>query len=563
MNRLSNFDFSVRIAAWAICLLLPTALSAQDFSKVANTKHNLTASGPGPIKVAGAGEVCYFCHTPHSANPIAPLWNRQTNGQYYDVYGSSTMKAEVPQPTGSSRLCLSCHDGTIALTQTYNPRVSFQGTIYITPQDSGYLGTDLRDDHPISFVYDQGLTTRDPQLRDPLTLPKQLPLDAESRVQCTTCHDAHDDSLGFFLRMDNRESAMCVSCHNVTGWTASVHATSGQAVPAGSGKWGNLTYGTVRELACEACHRPHTAGGRARLLRYQAEEDNCLDCHDGSVATKNVSSELTKFGSHRVSQYINIHDPAEDPATMSEHVECADCHNPHQMTATGSASAPNIKPTMKGASGYTRFGASVSPANYEYEVCYKCHAVRNPATPVVDRVDHDNNIANELDPGNVSYHPVVAQGRNSSVPSLILPWRTTSMVYCTDCHGSDGNTVKGPHGSAFSPLLVKNYDYHDPSSESPQAYALCYTCHNRDSILANQSFSEHNRHVAEKKTSCAICHDPHGSRTNKFMINFDRTVVTATSGGQGPTYTSTGLRSGTCTLRCHNVDHNNKAYPDH
>jgi DNA-binding MarR family transcriptional regulator len=40
------------------------------------TKHNLSVSGPGPIKSTNEQQVCIFCHTPHNASPIQPLWNR-------------------------------------------------------------------------------------------------------------------------------------------------------------------------------------------------------------------------------------------------------------------------------------------------------------------------------------------------------------------------------------------------------------------------------------------------------------------------------------------------------
>ena len=59
-----------------------------------------------------------FCHTPHGANAAAPtpLWNRELSGATYIPYNSSSIEAVgIGQPGGSSKLCLSCHDGTIAI----------------------------------------------------------------------------------------------------------------------------------------------------------------------------------------------------------------------------------------------------------------------------------------------------------------------------------------------------------------------------------------------------------------------------------------------------------------
>jgi predicted CXXCH cytochrome family protein len=561
--------FHVPLLAWHLALVglalgVASTGLAQSGSRVSQTRHNLTASGPGPIRVAGTSEVCIFCHTPHAANPIGPLWNRDDPGHYYEVYRSSTLVATVGQPTGDSRLCLSCHDGTIALTQLHNPRTAPASTIYITPQDTGYIGTDLTSHHPISFVYDSALAAKNPQLRDPATLPSTLPLDRQRQLQCTTCHDAHDDSLGFFLRMDNRESAMCVRCHDMTGWTLSAHAASTASIlPIKVGRWDRLRVSTVRDLGCESCHRPHSAGGRERLLRYAAEEDNCLACHNGSVA-KDVASALVKVSTHPVRRTTGVHEPNENPLAMAAHVECADCHNPHATQIGPASKAPMVKAVMRGATGVNSFGRTAGEARFEYEVCYKCHASRNPARAVVNRVIPQNDIAQAFSQSNASFHPIEVQGRNMDVPSLLQPMLTSTQIYCTDCHNSDTSVrggARGPHGSAYAPLLARNYTTTDNTPESTQAYDLCYSCHNRTSILGNQTFSKHSLHIVDQRTPCSVCHDSHGVLQNARLINFDRFVVKPTKSGLGPTYISSGLRKGSCTLSCHGKEHNAQKYP--
>lgn len=565
-NRTANRP-AARLLLFAALLLAcsPAPLLAQG-SDVSSTRHNLTASGPGSVTVGGGGEACRYCHTPHAANPIAPLWNREDPGTYYQTYESSTLVAHVPQPTGSSRLCLSCHDGTIALAQTYNANNTSGYTVYISPGDSGYIGTDLSDDHPISFVYDAGLAATKQTLRTPSSVPPQLPLDHEGRLQCTTCHDPHDDSFGDFLRMDNTQSSLCISCHNYDGWTTSAHATSPAALAsAATDTWDNLDADTVREAACESCHRPHSAGGRQRLLRREAEEANCFSCHDGSVAQTNLVNAMHQLSTHPVEQTTGVHDPTENPLTMNDHVECADCHNPHRVTSVGGVdTAPFIKPTMAGVSGLSSSGVEIEEAQFEYEVCYKCHSIQNFADPVVDRTEGFNNIADEFSPSNASFHPVEAPGVNTNVPSLLPAYQSVNYIYCTDCHGSDGGAGNsaGPHGSQHDPLLVANYTTADPTMEGTQAYELCYTCHNRASILANESFVGHSRHVEDANASCAVCHDPHGVTRNTNLINFNSDIVGPAGTGDGPAYTDTGLFRGSCTLTCHGVDHVDTTYGD-
>ncbi|KKL09111.1 hypothetical protein LCGC14_2569130, partial [marine sediment metagenome] len=431
--------------------------------------------------------------------------------------------------------------------------------------DAGYIGTRLTDDHPISFTYDAALATKNRKLHRPSTLAAQLPLDPQGQLQCTTCHDPHNGSRGHFLRMSNLNSRMCTRCHDHRGWAASAHATASASVTgAARDNWGNVPYRTVSELGCEGCHRPHNARGRERLMRHEVEEDNCFSCHDGSVAAKNIMSEFGKRWAHPVGKSTGVHNPAEDPRTMQDHVECSDCHNPHQVAGSGrNASAPFIGPAMKGVSGLSSSGVPIAEATRQYEVCYKCHAKRNPVRePLVDRHVRNNNIADKFSLSSVSFHPVEGYAQGTSVPSLLEPLKHTSIIYCTDCHGSNSARVKGPHGSTYRPLLVRNYSIANPTStrESPQAYALCYGCHNRRSILRNAGFKEHKKHL-DKKISCSACHDPHGVQSTTHLINFDREVVFASkTAGKGPIFEDRGFRRGSCTLLCHGEDHDDQDY---
>ena len=285
--------------------MLPVLAMAQ----VANTKHNLSITGPGTIKAQTETEICVFCHTPHHSNgPSRPLWNRADQGTTYTLYTSSTTKATIGKPDGTSLLCLSCHDGTVALGSVLSrPATISFGAITTLPVGKTNLGTDLSDDHPISFHYTSQLATANGQLKDPLNITRPVQLDKSGEMQCTSCHDAHDNTNTKFLVASTQGSALCYSCHDKTYWSGSSHKTSTKTWNgSGNNPWFHTTYTTVADNACENCHKPHSAGGAARILNYQNEEDNCLNCHNGNVASTNVQTQFTKPYKHNVYGYTGV-----------------------------------------------------------------------------------------------------------------------------------------------------------------------------------------------------------------------------------------------------------------
>jgi len=204
-------------------------LAARADESVVNSPHDLSSHSPNRIRAVNEDQVCIFCHTPHNADPRAPLWNRAIDtGTTYITYSSPTFEPGVaPQPDGASKLCLSCHDGTIALGQVRSRSevIPVSGGPNLKPGQAGYLGTDLSGMHPISFLYDDALAIQNNAAGDvPLQLPSTLSdpdvkLDKQGKIQCTTCHDPHDDSnydpgvVPHFWAKPTW-SGVCLTCHD-------------------------------------------------------------------------------------------------------------------------------------------------------------------------------------------------------------------------------------------------------------------------------------------------------------------------------------------------------------
>lgn len=559
--------------------------SASGQESVVGSPHDLSVFGPGEIRAVEEEQVCIFCHAPHHATGQRPLWNRASRDLHYRIYQSSTTDARIDQPSGPSKMCLSCHDGAMAIGLVASrpetaPIVMTQRTIPPGPSD---LTEDLSDDHPIGFRFDRALASRDRQLKNPDVVSPLLPLGVHGELHCTTCHDPHNNELGDFLRMPQEQSTLCLACHDLLGWETSSHAISPAPIRGrGVDPRERLPFHSVADNACASCHQVHSADHPERLLRFREADDNCLSCHDGGVAATNLVSELRKPSAHWTPFSSGRHDPAEDPRTARRHVTCADCHNPHAVMPDLrlpelQGTAERVGPTMQFVSGIDRFGHEVDVARFEYEVCFKCHAesIVRPGPGEILRALPENNTRLEFDPSNPSFHPVAGPRNNPEVVSLIPPLRVGSVIGCTDCHNSDEATqgglggVSGPHGSIYEPLLIANYETDDFATESPHAYALCYRCHDRQSILGDESFPLHRLHVVDGRSPCSACHDAHGisrrqgtATNHSNLINFDLSIVNPAIGATRSRvlFEDLGPQRGTCTLTCHNVTHVNFEY---
>lgn len=225
-------SFCPHVLSFLMMLLLGAASRGQGVD-VASTVHNLSVTGPGEIRALNEDEICKFCHVPHNAVVPKPLWGHALSEvEQYELPQVSRKGGRMPlasQPDGSSRLCLSCHDGTVALGDIAGePReVRMTGPQRLGSGRRGFLGTDLSGDHPISFVVSDGDSEDLPAQVDmgvkPLAAINQdlhVRLDRQGKMQCTTCHDPHSDQHyrpgivpRFWVKPSYEE--VCLTCHSV------------------------------------------------------------------------------------------------------------------------------------------------------------------------------------------------------------------------------------------------------------------------------------------------------------------------------------------------------------
>ena len=606
-------SWSILLTA-VISLLLPVIAMAG--KGVVASPHNLSVSGPNQTYAFNEIRVCVFCHTPHNAQltGAAPLWNRALPDEdQYTMYKSPNFNAKVRQaslkPTGASRVCLSCHDGTLALNSYGGAVLGSTGAArYLTGRAN--LTTNLSDDHPISFPYTAELSMN-ASLVNPAQLTGVVKLDKDGFVQCTTCHNPHENEFGNFLVMNNGDSTkpgynastpspLCITCHTPSGWSTSVH---------------NIGDG------CLNCHTSHTATVAQYLLKAPVDQV-CFTsgCHSSDAA--HVAAEPVRFAAGAIQSLLGLisdsvflagnqersrharergtdmktlfngqiyrhpigrqqgeHDRKEKLPMRRAHVECVDCHNSHM--AGGPAINVSLKTSLNGVSGISAESVVGSSVTREYEICNKCHsgagAINSIALRRVSRMIQEPDQMKRFRASNPSLHPVTVDRRGNG-DSLRGEYRASMIrIECTDCHNSDDskkagrNGPNGPHASRFEHILIARYDFPLGGGKNRSScgsyitdYDLCFRCHSDNYVMVSGTYfasggvNEHAKHVIDRCIPCAACHDPHGvsmqsgatTANNAHLINFERSYAASRSVAQ-PRYQSTGFGRGSCSVSCH------------
>lgn len=613
-----RFCFGWELALLLSLLVPATGYSAERISDVASTKHNFSSLSANSVQAVpgenGTNEVCVFCHTPHAATlaefPVA-LWNRalpsdqvnyapysSTSLDYQQLYyenGGSNFSGDH-QPSGNSKLCLSCHDGTIAVGSVTNRPgsggldpdgnldnpLSIIGTVAagdgpfsngeINPAEgtmtpayrndgtdpnlkgevrsvksaafnqniagSGFsprIGTDLTNDHPISFTFDSALAVRDGELFDPditthivtgWASKNQLPLqtiNGNSTMQCTTCHDPHVKGAGYvtwnikFLRLNRFQNPETIDTSLGCEADGSTEVDACQAKydeplsynPDNVGPTDGV-FDATKDLTCLGCHKKEGYAESVHVDPYAADEiytnwaadqrefprgvrvwqASCMNCHDNH----------TTQGSRRLLREGTCDNWAPETTTDweaafgTEYQTAYGCSDDNALTKNGG------KPAIE-------------------ETCFQCHSnpdrtsilLRKP--PLIETVCSDPNDADTCKDV-ASYGDTVPDIESEFLDGIRMPITSYDqrVADTTEIHSigtARWGVVSGTWGTDFKPgsdLL-----------ESPEKQGLynldnrhveCSDCHNPHRVMRNALFSGEGD---ESRTHKHAASEPHNN----------------------------------------------------
>lgn len=525
LQKLTGFSSAFALAVTA--LLFDGNASAARISDIKNTNHNLSIYGPGSVRAAPYNlidpnanpnvkqtEICVYCHTPHGGTKGAtPLWNRKLSSATYTPYTSSSLDAAailggpLGQPGGSSKLCLSCHDGTLAIgnvnvmfgrgsaNTTYElPMYGLQGytdTADTTPLlggkmpfggygalsgvasavSTGYtrnLGIDLTNDHPISVTYTTELAERNGELR----------------------------------LVDSNQQSVAVGPYYRTGMIIGVRS-SGYRPEAPLEPTGPLGTGQVQ---CSACHDPHLretdpSVGNQKFLRLNRFQEappaasyngftdiGCMACHDKNFTT---TIPATNAGTWAYSVHANPQvstipqtyitgaaQQNEFPTTTDGAMtnlpvwkaSCLNCHDTH---------------TVQGSRWLLREGTDstsvpkVGGNSAIEETCYQCHSPNS----IVENGNPAKDIKSDFESN--THMPITLADQQGNLAEPGSPPR--------EVHAIGGNFNDAGYVDCSGPTNKCGADFVESRENLGVAnlgnrHAECSDCHNPHRAVKFQSF---------------------------------------------------------------------------
>jgi len=227
----------------AAVMLMPQTSKAT----IVGSKHDFYASTNywigGTVNWVGTSRtnVCGECHTIHHAPDPArgPLWIHTPTAQTfkgYDQAGSETFPSGITVSLGSSsKACLGCHDGTVAINSTDSETGGIITTtnkggspVYIAASGIPILVNGGQDDlthmHPIGVNYNSCIGALPPNSLNAVGTAFNSPgsptvgnMLKNGNVECSSCHDIHrtlgtSTTSGIYTIASGQN--LCLGCHN-------------------------------------------------------------------------------------------------------------------------------------------------------------------------------------------------------------------------------------------------------------------------------------------------------------------------------------------------------------
>jgi len=403
---------------------------------------------------------CVSCHTPHNNEPDQQtLYNQHQN-------------AWLRESNNNYTLCEQCHESK-GDTRNSRPQSPYNHPLAIRLAEEtikGYEKTKIKS-------LQKGLPS---QLKQ-----HGASLGKNDELVCQSCHQIHGGYDTTLLSAPQKESELCVSCHQKEASKNLKQARKKGIHPANFKLDSPLEFlgQQIDNVSCETCHQVHNGRPETALLPNEVKnaESLCKECHSRQHAKDQNSA--TEKGIHPVN--IKLDAPVTIADKKIETISCLSCHSVHE----GQHNTP----------------ALLEPAN-NGQLCANCHE----QAALVINTDHD-----------LRFSAPKSINHLKEIPS--------QAGVCGSCHSLHRAGKESDNLSVISQLPEPNGQAHNQAKLA--ADRACINCHQNKGIAEEKTISryqhpfkdlilrsspkvmplldEHETVAEFGEIACITCHDPH------------------------------------------------------
>ncbi len=453
--------------------------------------------------VVSSEEICYSCHDGYVSDSRSTVWKHNNHKTFVKPSNRVTIPSKLPLSSKDEVYCGTCHSPHGAGAA---PDADSSGATSFFREkniDSSLCVMCHRNEADYTRSNSHPLKAATFKLPDTLFESGSQPANVENRVICQTCHKVHGATGANITVVDNKDSKLCVTCHDAQKPLIATQHDLRSSFPEEKNIKGQRP---VESGPCGVCHMPHNSANKRLWAKPLPEGKEskarfCLSCHSkGKVAEKvtitGTSHPLNVSPFKKIQSLAASEKPLALPLFNADGapdkkgaMTCATCHDPHGGKADSVKAESKEEPEAGPAAFFLR--------NRQQDLCEACH---HDKVLIID-TKHDlnrvapesKNISNKTpsESGLCGSCHLVHNGQSAFLWARDIDTKSGNVVQdiCISCHREEGMAGK---------KVIKDYSH--PVDVSPAAKGLATTL---------PLFDKKGRRSKDGVMTCLTCHEPH------------------------------------------------------
>jgi predicted CXXCH cytochrome family protein len=448
--------------------------------------------------VVSSEEICYSCHDGYVNDSRYNAWNYNRHKVYVKPSKNVSIPMNMPLSVHGEIYCGTCHSAHGRGAAPHGNPMGVTSFFRETKVDSNLCEMCHRNESAFENSLGHPIHTAALTLPDDLFSLGGKKAKNRNMVICQSCHIPHGAKGEKILITTNKNSELCVLCHEKQRNLIETKHDLRVTLPDEK----NFKDKSVAESGpCGACHTPHNSAGK-RLWARPLSAGNpatqmCLTCH-----AENSGYNIKGVGIH--SHPINI-EPSEKtsvPDTLplfsaygskdpSGKVQCFTCHDVHLWDPSSTENRGGKDVEGNSSNSFLRISNSLSS-----DLCIECHTDKkqlissdhNMEITAPEEKNIQGFIARISGPCGSCHIPHNASARNIWAKEISSGSDFMGEL-CTGCHSKSG---------AAKAKVIEGHSH--PTNVTLEKFNI---------TTSLPLYTEYGEKIPNGEIACMTCHDPH------------------------------------------------------